>query len=327
MALPALGETYWAARGLGAWMRDRRTARRCGSSVSRIAAWADATLSLRRAARPVPAADARAARGARALARRRRAATATSPAARSCCRARRRRGSRRACRSGTSPRCQILVEEAGGTLHRSRRAADARVGELRRCRTASCTSTCCERSRAAAELEPHERARRASARRLLEPERLERRGGAGVQERVPEPGPGVHRVRLERGRPVSARVRGGSLDERARHAPAAMRARHEEAGDGPDGPLVDGREAPGAREARVRRARLHRDPAHGCSRRRRRGALEWPRRGRTSRGRAGSPPPSPPPTGRAGAATTCTSTPRTRRADRTAARDRRSDPA
>ena len=45
MALPALGETYWAARGLGAWMR-------AGGgdpvrlAVSRVAVWADATLSL-----------------------------------------------------------------------------------------------------------------------------------------------------------------------------------------------------------------------------------------------------------------------------------------
>ncbi len=44
MALPALGETYWAARGLGAW-------RRAGEApperlrVSAIADWADATLS------------------------------------------------------------------------------------------------------------------------------------------------------------------------------------------------------------------------------------------------------------------------------------------
>src|SRR5512142_126722 len=44
MALPALGETYWAARGLGAWLRPG------GASperlrVSAIPDWADATLS------------------------------------------------------------------------------------------------------------------------------------------------------------------------------------------------------------------------------------------------------------------------------------------
>jgi histidinol-phosphatase len=45
MALPALGETYWAARGLGAWMRagDGDPVR---LAVSRVAEWADATLSL-----------------------------------------------------------------------------------------------------------------------------------------------------------------------------------------------------------------------------------------------------------------------------------------
>src|SRR5512142_551492 len=44
MALPALGETYWAARGLGAWMRagDAAPGR---LQVSRIAAWEDATFS------------------------------------------------------------------------------------------------------------------------------------------------------------------------------------------------------------------------------------------------------------------------------------------
>lgn len=44
MALPALGETYWAARGHGAWMRagDGAPAR---LAVSRIGAWQDATLS------------------------------------------------------------------------------------------------------------------------------------------------------------------------------------------------------------------------------------------------------------------------------------------
>ena len=44
MALPALGETYWAARGLGAWMRagDGEPVR---LRVSRIGEWRDATLS------------------------------------------------------------------------------------------------------------------------------------------------------------------------------------------------------------------------------------------------------------------------------------------
>jgi histidinol-phosphatase len=44
MALPALGETYWAARGLGAWLRagDAAPVR---LQVSRIAEWSDATLS------------------------------------------------------------------------------------------------------------------------------------------------------------------------------------------------------------------------------------------------------------------------------------------
>jgi histidinol-phosphatase len=44
MALPALGETYWAASGLGAWMRagDAPAVRLV---VSRIGSWADATLS------------------------------------------------------------------------------------------------------------------------------------------------------------------------------------------------------------------------------------------------------------------------------------------
>jgi histidinol-phosphatase len=44
MALPALGETYWAAHGLGAWLRagDAAPAR---LQVSRIADWSDATLS------------------------------------------------------------------------------------------------------------------------------------------------------------------------------------------------------------------------------------------------------------------------------------------
>jgi histidinol-phosphatase len=44
MALPALGETYWAARGLGAWMRARDAAP-VPLRVSRVASWADATLS------------------------------------------------------------------------------------------------------------------------------------------------------------------------------------------------------------------------------------------------------------------------------------------
>ncbi len=45
MALPALGETYWAAKGLGAWLRagDAAPAR---LQVSGIGAWEDATLSL-----------------------------------------------------------------------------------------------------------------------------------------------------------------------------------------------------------------------------------------------------------------------------------------
>lgn len=44
MALPALGETYWAARGLGAWLRagDAPPER---LRVSAIADWSDATLS------------------------------------------------------------------------------------------------------------------------------------------------------------------------------------------------------------------------------------------------------------------------------------------
>jgi histidinol-phosphatase len=45
MALPALGEVYWAARGLGTWLRagDAAPAR---LRVSGLAAWEDATLSL-----------------------------------------------------------------------------------------------------------------------------------------------------------------------------------------------------------------------------------------------------------------------------------------
>jgi histidinol-phosphatase len=44
MALPALGEIYWAAHGLGAWMRagDAPPVR---LEVSRVAEWGDATLS------------------------------------------------------------------------------------------------------------------------------------------------------------------------------------------------------------------------------------------------------------------------------------------
>ncbi len=44
MALPALGETYWAARGLGAWMRAG-DATPAPLHVSRVADWSDATLS------------------------------------------------------------------------------------------------------------------------------------------------------------------------------------------------------------------------------------------------------------------------------------------
>jgi histidinol-phosphatase len=45
MGLPALGESYWGARGLGAWMRagDAAPVR---LAVSRVATWEDATLSL-----------------------------------------------------------------------------------------------------------------------------------------------------------------------------------------------------------------------------------------------------------------------------------------
>jgi len=45
MALPALGEVYWAARGLGCWMSAAGAAP-ARLSVSRVSAWADATLSL-----------------------------------------------------------------------------------------------------------------------------------------------------------------------------------------------------------------------------------------------------------------------------------------
>src|SRR5512141_2260575 len=44
MALPALGETYWAARGLGAWLRAGEAAPQ-RLAVSRVGDWADATLS------------------------------------------------------------------------------------------------------------------------------------------------------------------------------------------------------------------------------------------------------------------------------------------
>jgi histidinol-phosphatase len=44
MALPALGETYWAARGHGAWLRAGDAAPQ-RLQVSAIAGWADATLS------------------------------------------------------------------------------------------------------------------------------------------------------------------------------------------------------------------------------------------------------------------------------------------
>lgn len=45
MALPALGETYWAARGLGAWLSDGG-ATPVRLQVSGIASWADATLQV-----------------------------------------------------------------------------------------------------------------------------------------------------------------------------------------------------------------------------------------------------------------------------------------
>ncbi|HYV67973.1 MAG TPA: inositol monophosphatase family protein, partial [Myxococcales bacterium] len=44
MALPALGETWWAARGLGAWMRVQESAP-IRARVSRIGDWSQATLS------------------------------------------------------------------------------------------------------------------------------------------------------------------------------------------------------------------------------------------------------------------------------------------
>jgi histidinol-phosphatase len=45
MALPALGETYWAARGLGAWLQRAREAP-ARLRVSGISAWEEATLQL-----------------------------------------------------------------------------------------------------------------------------------------------------------------------------------------------------------------------------------------------------------------------------------------
>ena len=45
MALPALGEVYWAARGLGSWMSAGGSAP-TRLAVSRIGSWADASLSL-----------------------------------------------------------------------------------------------------------------------------------------------------------------------------------------------------------------------------------------------------------------------------------------
>ncbi|HSN90989.1 MAG TPA: inositol monophosphatase family protein [Anaeromyxobacteraceae bacterium] len=45
MALPALGETYWAARGLGAWMQAGG-GQALRLAVSGVAEWEDATLSL-----------------------------------------------------------------------------------------------------------------------------------------------------------------------------------------------------------------------------------------------------------------------------------------
>ena len=45
MAMPALGETYWAARGMGAWLQ-RGSEPPVRLRVSGIPAWADATLSL-----------------------------------------------------------------------------------------------------------------------------------------------------------------------------------------------------------------------------------------------------------------------------------------
>jgi len=45
MALPALGEVYWAARGMGCWMSAGGAAP-ARLAVSRIASWSDATFSL-----------------------------------------------------------------------------------------------------------------------------------------------------------------------------------------------------------------------------------------------------------------------------------------
>jgi histidinol-phosphatase len=45
MALPALGETYWAARGLGSWLRTGDAAP-VQLQVSRVPAWGDAILSM-----------------------------------------------------------------------------------------------------------------------------------------------------------------------------------------------------------------------------------------------------------------------------------------
>ncbi len=45
MAVPAMGETYWAARGMGAWLQ-RGSERPVQLRVSGIPAWSDATLSL-----------------------------------------------------------------------------------------------------------------------------------------------------------------------------------------------------------------------------------------------------------------------------------------
>jgi histidinol-phosphatase len=45
MALPALGETYWAARGLGAWLRAAGGTEPSRLRVSPIGDWAEATLS------------------------------------------------------------------------------------------------------------------------------------------------------------------------------------------------------------------------------------------------------------------------------------------
>jgi histidinol-phosphatase len=45
MALPALGETYWAAKGLGAWMRTGDSGTPTRLQVSKISDWSDSTLS------------------------------------------------------------------------------------------------------------------------------------------------------------------------------------------------------------------------------------------------------------------------------------------